>query len=147
MKKGASKHRGGTERSQVVFRVVIDMIYPQHFVNESRLKPAGYCEPYDTLRNKFYVPQRWKRKLLQYLSPVETPLLAFHLVFKEQFYGVRVQHVPRELVAHQSAILVLAQYSNRGELVFFGDGDSIPMVFQSLQRLWYTSIVGIQSEK
>src|SRR5229473_5681521 len=135
MKKGASKHRGGTERSQVVFRVVIDMIYPQDFVNESRFKPARYCEPYDTLRNKFYVPQRWKRKLLQHLGPVETPLLTLHVVLKDQFYGVRVQHVPRELVAHKSAILVLAQHSNRRELVLFCRRDAIPMVFQSLQRL------------
>jgi hypothetical protein len=84
MKEGAPKQHCGTERRQAVSGFVIHMVYPQHFINESRFEPAGYREPDNSLRNEFCIPRRWKREFLQYVSSVETPLLTLYVVFEEQ---------------------------------------------------------------
>jgi len=88
MKVGAPKQRCGAERGQAVSGFVIHVVYPEHLINESRLKPAGYREPDDSFRNEFCVPHRWEWELLQHISSVKTPLLTLHVVFEEQLNRV-----------------------------------------------------------
>src|SRR5260370_26591201 len=98
MKERAPNQHCGSESSQAVSRFVIRMVYPQNLVNEARLKPAGQCEPEDSLRNKFYVRHRWKRKLFQNVGSLEPPLLTFYFVLEKRLNPILVQDLARQLV-------------------------------------------------